>query len=193
MACPGYTSCYSKNHPFQKPQVMIRVIHQTTSLCKNSLFSECPNLIKGKLKKKTWPTITSFPVPFLAPSLHYRQALGQNALYASPQTCTISHSLKKHPGPGTGQALRFRHGCRSLPLGGLPGCLGLQGGEEPQSRDAQRQPESAGAARSAGKDKASQADEAAHTGHGAVQTRCLRTSAGGVRDDGGRKKRRPES
>ena len=81
-------------------------------------------------------------MPFLAPSLHYRQALGQNALYASPQTCTISHSLKKHPGPGTGQALRFRHGCRSLPLGGLPGCLGLEGGEKPKSRDAQRQPES---------------------------------------------------
>lgn len=57
--------------------------------------------------------------------------------------------------------------------------LGSRGrGAAPELRHSAAAQECAGAARSAGKDQASQADEAAHTGHGAGQTR-LHTSAGG--------------
>lgn len=44
--------------------------------------------------------------------------------------------------PGTGQALGFRHGRRSLPLGAPPGCSGPEGGEQPPSCDTQRLPKS---------------------------------------------------
>ena len=207
MACPGYTSCYSKNHPSQKPQVMIRVIHQRTSLCKNSLFSECLNLIKGKLKKKTWPIINSFPFPSLAPSLHYRQASGQNALYASPQTCTISHSLNKHP-LGQAQGRRCDSDTDAVPFrwGACRGARSQGRGGAPEPRHSAAARECAGAARSAGKDKASEPRHSAaarecagaarsggRTRHPRLtrqrtQTRRLRTSAGGVRDDRERKK-----
>ena len=162
---------------------MIRVIHQRTSLCKNSLFSECLNLIKGKLKKKTWPIINSFPFPSLAPSLHYRQASGQNALYASPQTCTISHSLNKHP-LGQAQGRRCDSDTDAVPFrwGACRGARsqGRGGGPEPRHSAAAR--ECAGAARSGGRTRHPRLTRQR------TQTRRLRTSAGGVRDDGERKK-----
>ena len=101
MACPGYTSCYSKNHPSQKPQVTI--IHQRTSLCKNSLFSECLNLIKGKLKKKSlaYNKLLSFPISGCLAAL--QASFGSEHSYAPLQTRTISHSLNKHPGQARGR------------------------------------------------------------------------------------------
>ena len=167
---------------------MIRVIHQRTSLCKNSLFSECLNLIKGKLKKKNlaYNKLLSFPISGSLVALQ--------ASFGSERSVCISTNLyhqsftqQTSTGPGTGQALRFRHGCRSLPLGGLPGCSVSREGRSSRAATLSGSPRvcrsrqvsgegqgiraatlsgSPGVCRSRqvrGKDKASQADEAAHT------------------------------
>lgn len=85
---------------------MIRVIHQRTNLPKSSLSSECMNSIKARFKKKTpWPTMNSFPFPFLVARLHYSFIHSTNIYRAkqgaenldSKETDAPAHSATQRP------------------------------------------------------------------------------------------------